>query len=126
MRIHLKKRALIKISGKDSAQFLQSQFSNDIEELDCKNIQISAYCQHQGKVIGIFWIMRLDNEFLLSFPYDLLEKIITRLKMFVIMSQVFIDDVTEIYRQIGLINETNEVEYRINSNLECSYSNSSS
>jgi tRNA-modifying protein YgfZ len=117
MRIHLKKRALIKISGKDSAQFLQSQFSNDIEELDCKNIQISAYCQHQGKIIGIFWVMRLDNEFLLSFPYDLLEKIITRLKMFVIMSQVVIEDVTEIYRQIGLINETNEAEYRINSNL---------
>ena len=115
MKIILKNRALIKISGKDSEEFLQSQFSNDIEKLGHANIQLNAYCQHQGKIIGLFWVMRLGNEFLLSFPYDLLEKIITRLKMFVIMSDVVIEDVTAIYTQIGLINEANVPEYRINS-----------
>ena len=116
MRILLKNRALIKISGKDSEEFLQGQFSNDIEKLDQANIQLNAYCQHQGKIIGLFWVMRIGHEFVLSFPYDLLEKIITRLKMFVIMSDVVIEDVTEFYRQIGLINESNVLEYRVNTN----------
>jgi tRNA-modifying protein YgfZ len=117
MRILLKNRALIKISGKDSGKFLQNQFSNDIEKLDHTNIQINAFCQHQGKIIGLFWVMRLGDEFLLSFPCNLLEKIITRLNMFVIMSEVVIEDVTDIYNQIGSINNNTEPQYRINDKL---------
>jgi hypothetical protein len=49
--------------------------------------------------------MRTDNSFLLSFPADLVEKVISRLQMFVIMSDVLIEDVTEDFSQIGLINE---------------------
>jgi hypothetical protein len=38
--------------------------------------------------------MRSDNSFLLSFPIDLLDTVISRLQMFVIMSDVIIEDVT--------------------------------
>ena len=34
--------SVIKIAGKDAASFLQGQFSNDIQELDGKNYQISS------------------------------------------------------------------------------------
>jgi len=88
MKILLNNRALVKISGKDSEEFLQSQFSNDIKQLNQNQIQINAYCQHQGKIIALFWVIRMDESFLLSFPNDLLEKIESRLKMFVIMSDV--------------------------------------
>jgi len=53
MKILLNNRALVKISGKDSEEFLQSQFSNDIKQLNQNQIQINAYCQHQGKIIGL-------------------------------------------------------------------------
>ena len=39
MYIHLKNRALLKISGSDSESFLQAQLSNDINKLDQKSIQ---------------------------------------------------------------------------------------
>ena len=117
MRILLKNRALIKISGRDSEQFLQNQLSNDIEKLDQNNIQINAYCQHQGKIIGLLWVMRMNDNLYLSFPDDLLDKIINRLKMFVVMSEVIIEDVTNVYSQIGLINDVSSYEYRINSDL---------
>jgi tRNA-modifying protein YgfZ len=117
MRILLKNRALIKISGRDSEQFLQNQLSNDIEKLDQNNIQINAYCQHQGKIIGLLWVMRMNDNLYLSFPDDLLDKIINRLKMFVVMSEVVIEDVTNVYSQIGLINDVSSYEYRINSDL---------
>ena len=90
MKILLKNRSLLKISGKDGEEFIQNQFTNDIGKLDNKKVQINAYCQHQGKIIALFWVIRMDESFLLSFTIDLLERIESRLKMFVIMSDVVI------------------------------------
>ena len=117
MRILLKNRSLLKISGNDAEEFLQNQFTNDIKKLDSKNVQFNAYCQHQGKVIAFFWVMRMDEDFLLSFPGELLEKIENRLKIFVIMSDVIIENVTNVLSQTGLINESSPNEFRINDEL---------
>ena len=117
MKILLKNRALLRISGKDSEEFIQNQFTNDIGKLDNKKVQINAYCQHQGKIIALFWVIRMDESFLLSFPIDLLERIESRLKMFVIMSDVLIENVSSLFSQIGLINESSLNEFRINDNL---------
>ena len=117
MRILLKNRSLLKISGNDAEEFLQNQFTNDIKKLDSKNVQFNAYCQHQGKVIAFFWVMRMDEDFLLSFPDDLLEKVKSRLQMFVIMSDVIIEDISDSYSQIGLINEMQLNSFCINDKL---------
>ena len=117
MRILLKNRALLKISGKDSEEFIQNQFSNDIEKLNHSSVQINAYCQHQGKIIGLFWVMRYEDNFLLSFPIDLADVIKSRLQIFVIMSDVIIDDISASYSQIGLIDEKHSNAYSINDRL---------
>ena len=117
MRILLKNRSLLKISGQDCEEFIQNQFTNDIRKLDYSKVQINAYCQHQGKVIALFWVIRMSDSILLSFPTDLLEKIESRLKMFVIMSDVIIENVSSFFSQIGLINESSQSEFRINDNL---------
>jgi tRNA-modifying protein YgfZ len=117
MRTLLKNRALLKISGNDAEEFIQNQFTNDIKKLDIRKVQFNAYCQHQGKVIAFFWVMRIGEDFLLSFPDDLLEKIENRLKMFVIMSDVIIENVTNVLSQIGLINESSPNDFRINDQL---------
>ena len=117
MKTLLKNRSLLKISGKDAEEFIQNQFTNDISKLDYTKVQINAYCQHQGKVIALIWVIRMNESFLLSFPIDLLEKIESRLKMFVIMSDVVIENVSSLFSQIGLINESSQNEFRINDNL---------
>ena len=117
MQYELKNRALVKISGKDAEEFLQNQLSNDISKLEDLNIQFNAYCQHQGKMTALFWVMRFENSFLLSFPIDLLEKIVKRLQMFVIMSEVNIDDVSKRFIQIGLLNEAHPKGYLINERM---------
>ena len=117
MRVLLKDRALLRISGSDSENFLQNQLTNDISKLANNRIQINAYCQHQGKIIALFWVMRSHDGFMLSFPNDLLDKIKTRLQMFIIMSDVIIEDISKQYRQIGLINEDNSNAFSINENL---------
>ena len=90
MHIQIQDRVLIKVSGGDAESFLQAQLTNDITLLEKNTVQLNAYCQHQGKVISLFWVMRADDEFLLSFPLDLAEKVISRLRMFIIISDVLI------------------------------------
>ena len=117
MQVTLNDRALLKISGSDSELFLQNQLSNDISKLDNSSAQLNAYCQHQGKIIALFWVMRYEGSLLLSFPIDLVEKIQSRLQMFVIMSDVVIQDVSNEFCQIGLINEAHENAYIIKEQL---------
>ena len=117
MFIHLDNRALIKLTGKDSESFLQSQLSNDVNKLDNSSIQLSAYCQHQGKILVLFWLLRSKDDFLLSFPLDLIETVKNRLQMFILVSDVKIEDVTEKYLQLGLINENKADAYVLNDQL---------
>ena len=117
MKVSLKDRALLRVSGKDSEIFLQNQFSNDITRLGANKIQLNAYCQHQGKIIALFWLMRFNEGFILSFPGDLAEKIKARLQLFIIMSDVLIEDISKDYLQTGLINENNSGAFSINETL---------
>ena len=96
MLIQINDRALLMISGADADNFLQAQLTNDITLLN-NGIQFSAFCQHQGKILSLFWVMRFGKGFLLSFTADLAEKVIIRLRMFVLMSDVKIDNYSEIY-----------------------------
>ena len=117
MIIHLNNRALLKISGSENEEFLQAQLSNDISKIVDSSIQLNAYCQHQGKILALFWVIRIGNDFLLSFPIDLLDSIKVRLQMYVLMTDVKITDVTEQYLQIGLIGESQKDSFAINEQL---------
>ena len=124
MHIQIQDRALLKVSGGDAESFLQAQLTNDITLLKNNSVQLNAYCQHQGKVISLFWVMRSEEGFLLSFPLDLAEKVISRLRIFIVISDVLIEDISEYYAQIGLINEFNSSAYIINESLSLLIENS--
>jgi len=117
MFCELKTRALLHIKGVDCKSFLQSQLSNDINKINKNTIQINAYCQHQGKILAIFWVMQNNKDFFISFPLDLLDKILNRLRMFVLNLDVVIEDITSKYRQIGFIDSDKKENYFINSRL---------
>ena len=117
MLIHLKNRALLKLSGSENEAFLQAQLSNDISKIDDSHVQLNAYCQHQGKILALFWVIRTGDDFLLSFPLDLLDSINARLQMFVLMSDVKITNVTKQYLQIGLIGKSQKDSLTINGQL---------
>nr|AAR37921.1 conserved domain protein [uncultured marine bacterium 560] len=78
---------------------------------------MNAYCQHQGKILALFWVMRSGNDLLISFPLDLLDSIKSRLQMFVLMSDVIITDVTKQFLQIGAINISQKDSLTINEQL---------
>ena len=116
MITQLKNRALLKLSGKDVQGFLQGQFSNDINALNDSQIQLNAYCQHQGKIIALIWVMKKKADYYLSFPSDLADVVIKRLSMFKMMSDVNITDVSDEIIQLGLLDGNGQdlVDFKFN------------
>ncbi|MDC9727020.1 MAG: folate-binding protein YgfZ [Candidatus Thioglobus sp.] len=103
MITQLRGRSLLKLTGSDVQSFLQGQFSNDIDALEGGVVQLNAYCQHQGKIIALVWVMKSADDFYLSFASDLAEIVIKRLTMFKMMSDVVITDVSDEITQLGLL-----------------------
>ena len=105
MTLYHLERSLFKISGRDGENFLQGQFSNDIFKIIDNSVQINAYCQHQGKIIGILWVFKKSDDIYISLPIEISKSIVTRLNMFKLMSDVNIEDVTDLYNQYGTIDD---------------------
>ena len=117
MIIRLQNRSLIKVSGKDSLAFLQSQFSNDISKIFDNQLQFNCYCQHQGKVIAIIWVIKIDGSFYLSFPIELTDIILEKLNLYKLMSDVNFENISKKTYQYGLINETKGIKLHGNLNF---------
>jgi len=117
MIVFLENRVLIKISGPDSFNFLQSQFTNDINKIDDQQLQMNAYCQHQGKIISLIWIFKKENNYFLSLPSELKDLVLSRLQMFKLMSEIEITDSSSQINQYGLINTRYDGCLKIINNL---------
>jgi len=117
MLIKLNNRALLKISGEDSQSFLQSQFTNDITRINQDEIQINAYCQHQGKILALLWVFIKNGNYYLSLPSDLKSLVMSKLTLYKLMAKVIIEDFSEKVFQYGLIKENNEYSFKITDNL---------
>jgi folate-binding protein YgfZ len=114
MIIQLTNRTLLQLTGSEAQSFLQGQFSNDIDALEDDVIQLNAYCQHQGKIMALIWVMKRDDEFYLSFPQALSAEIVKKLTMFKMMSDVTIKDITNELLQFGVVNEVVDGVFVIN------------
>jgi len=117
MRVRLKNRSLLKLSGSDAEKFLQSQFSNNINKLKIGEVQINCYCQHQGKIISILWVFLKDKDFYLSVPEEFREIVESKLNIFKFSSELTIEDYSSKYQQYGLINESDSQSYVLGDNL---------
>ena len=107
-------RSILCMSGIDVQSFLQGQLSNDIDGLEEGTVQLNAYCQHQGKIIALIWVMKQADDFYLSFASDLAEIVTKRLIMFKMMSDVTITDVSDELIQLGVVDQEFDGAYKLN------------
>ena len=85
----------IKVEGADAAGFLHGQFTTDITGLASGRACLSAWCDAKGRVVATFILARQDETFLLLVPDDIKETFVKRLKMFVLRSDVVINNADE-------------------------------
>jgi tRNA-modifying protein YgfZ len=93
---------LIRASGEESSTFLQGQFSNDVRQVTSDHHQLSSYCSPKGRMLALFRLFQRDEAYYLSLPQALLEPTLKRLRMFVLMSKVSLEDAGEQLVRFGL------------------------
>ncbi|OBS10719.1 CAF17-like 4Fe-4S cluster assembly/insertion protein YgfZ [Acidihalobacter prosperus] len=93
---------LIAAYGEDAADFLQGQFSNDIQAVDAGHSQLSSYCTPKGRMLANFRVIRRDGTYYLRLPQALLEPMLKRLRMYVLRSRVTLEDASASLIRMGL------------------------
>jgi folate-binding protein YgfZ len=83
---------IIKVTGKDAAHFLQGQITCNVNELSESNSFFTAFCNAKGRTVSTLLIIKTANVFLLILPEELLEKVMNKLRMYILRSDVQLHD----------------------------------
>lgn len=84
---------LLEASGPEAVKFLQSQLTNDVEQLAPDAAQWNGYCTAKGRLLATFLLWRQgESSLLLAMPRPLLEPIRKRLSMYVLRAKVKLAD----------------------------------
>jgi tRNA-modifying protein YgfZ len=94
--------ALLQVSGTDAYDFLQKQFSCDLGLLDSYGWLFSGWCLPNGRVVATFIVFGHDDSLFMILPGMMKVKVIKRLSLFVLRSDVKINDVSDDYALLGI------------------------
>lgn len=103
-------QALIKVTGSEALSFLQGQFSSDLNQVSDTKAQYSAYCDPQGNVLANFLVFKYQGDLYLSFDGSLREAILKRLQMFIMRSDVQLEEVSKSLIQVGFAGEFTDLD----------------
>ncbi|MEJ2480134.1 MAG: folate-binding protein YgfZ [Acidihalobacter sp.] len=92
---------LISVHGEDATDFLQGQFSNDVAQVGAEHSQLSSYCTPKGRMLANFRLFKIGDTYYLRLPQTLVEPTLKRLRMFVMRSQVTLENADDALSRIG-------------------------
>lgn len=78
----------IKITGSNAAIFLQGQLTCDVMALSSTHCSLGAHCDHKGRMQINFWLWRVQDDFYLLLPSNMVEMALTNLRKYAVFSKV--------------------------------------
>ena len=93
-------RGFIQISGDEAKDFLQNIITNDIEKVSDKLTLFSSIFTPQGKYLYEFFILKLENGYLLECEKEIAPEIIKIFNFYKLRSKVNLIDLSEKYTAI--------------------------
>jgi folate-binding protein YgfZ len=87
---------LIALDGEESASFLHSQLTNDVEHLGQGEARLAGYCSPKGRLLASFLMWRNATTIFLQLPRDIQPAIQKRLSMFVLRAKTKLSDASEL------------------------------
>ena len=93
------------IAGEDAAGFMQGQFTNNVDNVNENNSQISGFCNNKGRMIANFHLFQHQQNYFISIKSDLVERSIAHLQNYIMRAQVAIQDISEQIIHIGISGE---------------------
>ena len=97
---------ILSISGTDAAKLLQGQITCNVNDITETKSSLGALCNPKGRVLSTFLLIKTPSAFLMILPIDLLDSIQKRLRMYILRSDVTIDNATETLCLFGLKDQT--------------------
>ena len=95
--------AILQVTGNDRYEFLQNQLTGDLNKSEVKS-EFSSWCNLKGRVIANFLILNTTESYLLVLKKDMADYVLKKLKMYILRSDVKINDITEQMLLVGLAN----------------------
>ncbi|GGC15619.1 folate-binding protein [Pseudoduganella buxea] len=86
---------LIAFTGPQSATFLHSQLTNDVEHLGPQDVRLAGYCSPKGRLLASFLMWRDDESVYLQLARDIQPAVQKRLQMFVLRAQTKARDASD-------------------------------
>jgi folate-binding protein YgfZ len=93
---------IIAFTGDDSATFLHSQLTNDVEHLAPQEVRLAGYCSPKGRLLASFLMWRDEQSVYLQLARDIQPAVQKRLQMFVLRAKTKASDITEQKVALGL------------------------
>ena len=112
--VHLKKRSLIAIHGKDRFSFLQGIISNDIDNLNNNFSIYSSILTPQGRFVTDFFLTHHKDSLIMELQYDDLDLILSKLNMYKLRSEVHISTI----KNVNLFLISNDTESILTNSIE--------
>ena len=97
--------AILQVTGNDRYEFLQNQLTSDLNKAEVEvKPEFSSWCNLKGRVIANFLILTTTESYLLILKKDMTDYVLKKLKMYILRSDVKINDITEEMLLVGLAN----------------------
>ena len=96
------------IAGGDAKEFLQGQFTNDVNNINEENSQLSGFCNNKGRMIANYRLFQHQTNYFISIRNDLVERSIDHLQKYILRAEVAIQDISEQLIHIGISGKNTE------------------
>jgi folate-binding protein YgfZ len=110
-RFNLQHYGLLKVSGKDAEKLLQGQLSCDVAKVTAESGSFGVHCNPQGRIIYLFYILKLDNAYFLIMPQSMITIALTHLKKYALFYQTELSDATGEYTVMGCTSDISADNY---------------
>ena len=96
--------AVLRLTGEDTASFLQGQLTNDVTKVTTNTLLTAGWCSPRGRLLTVFRLVKSGGDFLLIVPADDIEAVMKRLRMYVLRSRVKVALDTSL-KAVGVVGE---------------------
>ena len=93
---------LLRVGGSEAEEFLGKLVSCKLEPQE-NQAQLCSLCNPKGRILACFTVFYQDDAIYLQMPSELVEPTIQRLKMYMLMAKVELDNVSDDLSGIGYI-----------------------
>ena len=102
---HIDDFGLLKISGKKAGEFLQGQFTCDVNDVTEQHSCFGAYCNRKGRILTAFRLFIYQKDYYLCLPKAMLANTQTLLNKYAELVRVSIVDVSCEWQILGCAGE---------------------